>query len=228
MSVLTTCLITGVIWLGLVFQKANPPTDFEKYSTLEMDPATLSDAAYSMAAYGREETIKFFNLDNYKKQLQLTQSAQASEPKQIETASKPVVAKPAIKAVVESNTIVGISKSIQLASIDGLWKEFLDQKALSGQLKSERFTIFAIYSDFNSQFSRARVSIGYFDKAMKGNRIDLPQGKQVPILKKGQHSMSAMVSAWDKIDYQRPVKAVVERRDYIGEQETISSFVIYQ
>ncbi|MGI9276418.1 MAG: hypothetical protein ACR2PT_16435 [Endozoicomonas sp.] len=240
MSVLTTCLIAGIIWLGLVMQPTSPPTEFEKYSSATMDYETMSEAGYAMVAYGREAAAEYFDLDGYKALQKAAVSTETAVKVMAEPVSRNVsqpdstvktsivVQKP--NSVVESKpeTIVGISREIKLAAINDLWQEFSAQTALSKQLKSNNYTVFAVYTDFRRDFSMARVSIGYQDSAMKGERITLPGGEREPLLSAGRHNTSDIVSAWDKIDYSRSVKAVLERRDYRGDEETVAIFVIYQ
>lgn len=226
-SLLVTCLIAGVIWLGLIFQPASTPTEFEKYSTMRMDYTTMAEAGYAMVLYGREVAAEYFELDDYKALSTVSSAVAGTLPVKMvksETMEKAEV----IDVEQPREFITGFSKVINLLSIGDLWVEFIGKNELSDQLKSENFTIYVVYTDFNRELTASRVSIGYLDSSMKGERIALPQGTKTPLLPKGDYTPTAIASAWSRIDLQKPVKAVLERHDYQGDQATVSSFVIYQ
>ena len=237
MSVLTSCLIAGIIWLGVRMQSADEPTEFEKYSSVAMDGETMSNVGFSLVTFGREKTAEFFNLEGYKAlaaadNKSATASAQQVAAPKVEQVQSAAVSMPQSKKSEEvpvlAPYIVGINKSVDLSRVGALWEEFSDQTALSGQLMSDSYTVFVVYSDFNAEFTTASVSIGYFEPSMEGNRIELPQGNRTELLEKGSHNASVLAGSWEKIDYGRNIKAVLERRDYSGHQESVTNFVIYQ
>ncbi|MGY0219332.1 hypothetical protein ACWJJH_18430 [Endozoicomonadaceae bacterium StTr2] len=227
-------------------QTAPAPTEFEKYSTLEMDPETMSNAGYSMVAYGPEETARYFNLEGYKARAAEEKTAtpkktstevvkaegnalQKVTDRTVKTAGITAPEKPAKPtAAVSGDFVVGINQRAELFSVAKLWQTFSSDSQLTGQLRSNTFTVLGIYSDFNQQFTEAQVTIGFLNLPINGKRYTVPTGKQNLLLAKGNHSISTMTAAWNKIDFSRPIKAVLERRDFNGDQETVALSVIYR
>ncbi|MCV6620565.1 MAG: hypothetical protein OIF51_02310 [Cellvibrionaceae bacterium] len=249
-SALSTILLGLVVGFALSLQKAEPPTEFEKYSSANMDFATMSEVGYAMAAFGRESTADYFELKDYQEYVQLAQNdhakalnasdapqvaaseAQASKAEaptmqlaQVERPAKPK-AKPSLKDWPKS--VIGIQRSTELINVEKVWQEFASNSALSDQLDSYTVSVFAIYSDFNSDYSRATISIGYDKPSMKGEQQLIPKGKIETLLKPSNYGNNALLNAWQDIDYSKAVKAVVERRDYTQNSELTSLFVIYQ
>lgn len=265
-SVLSTLLLGLVVGFALSLQSAEPPTEFEKYSSATMDYNTMSEVGYAMAAYGRKSTAEYFELKDY----QAYDSQERSRDKQSKANAKPDViaqtpnqiegesdlftselqkgralqvakvetakaetAKPAQQAKNSRSNgwpkaVVGIKRESELMKAADVWQAFSEQSSLSNQLDSYTISVFAIYSNFNSDYSRATISIGYDKAGMKGNSHPIPAGKATTLLKPSNYGNNELINAWQDIDYSRTVKAVVERRDYTQNSELTSLFVIYQ
>ncbi|MBB6520734.1 hypothetical protein [Pseudoteredinibacter isoporae] len=256
-SVLSTLLLGLVVGFALSLQKAAPPTEFEKYSSANMDYATMSEVGYAMAAFGRKSTADYFELADYQAYEQMAaadlpeeqrqqtdaplQLAASPAPAKSRTEDKPPAApqnkpanKPRVKPTSSSkasnwpSSVVGIQRTTALMKADTVWQEFSNNKTLSNQLDSYTVSVFAIYSNFNSDFSQATISIGYDKSGMKGNSYPIPSGDITPLLKPSNYGNNDLFNAWQDIDYSRAVEAVVERRDYTQNSELTSLFVIYK
>lgn len=249
-SALSTVLLGLVVGFALTLQDAKPPTEFEKYSSANMDYGTMSEVGYAMAAFGRKSTADYFELTDYQayeqiaaaelpeEQRQQTDAplqlaAAAPEKTQSRAADKPK-AKPSTKPKSSSKannwpkSVVGIRRTTELMKAETVWQEFSNNKALSDQLDSYTVSVFAIYSDFNSDYSQATISIGYNKPGMNGNKYPIPTGDIKPLLKPSKYGNNDLFNAWQDIDYSRAVEAVVERRDYTQNSELTSLFVIYK
>ncbi len=263
-SVLSTLLLGLVVGFALSLQSAEPPTEFEKYSSATMDYNTMSEVGYAMAAYGRKSTAEYFELKDYQaydsqqklrdKQSKAKPDVIAQTPNQIEDendlftselqkgralqvaeveTAKAETAKPAQQAKSSRSNgwpkaVVGIKRESELMKAADVWQAFSEQSSLSNQLDSYTISVFAIYSNFNSDYSRATISIGYDKPGMKGDSFTMPIGETQSLLKPSNYGNNELVNAWQDIDYSRTVKAVVERRDYTQNSELTSLFVIYQ
>ncbi|GAA6150876.1 hypothetical protein [Pseudoteredinibacter isoporae] len=239
-SVLSTLLLGLVVGFALSLQKAEPPTEFEKYSSANMDFATMSEVGYAMAAFGRQSTADYFDLKDYQAYEQMAaaelpeeQQQHSDAPLQVATAApEQNQAKPQAKPQSKGNnwpkSVVGIQRTTELMKADTVWQEFSNNKTLSDQLNSYTVSVFAIYSDFNSDFSRATISIGYNKANMSGEHYPIPSGDIKTLLKPSKYGNNDLFNAWQDIDYSRAVEAVVERRDYTQNSELTSLFVIYK
>jgi len=235
LSVITTLLIGALVWLGMIFQPVTESGIFEKYASYNLSAEQTSDAAYSMISFGRKETSTYFQLDDpalvvgedAAKSSIAVQEKSERRPLQL-AASEAVVSPKKNKTTSIAQNIVGISRTINLSAIDKVWQDFEANTELSKQLSSETYTIFVVYSDLNADYSRAKVSMGFLDSSMSGTKIPLPGGKKVSLLARGQHSADKIYKAWNNIDYNKFVKSVLERHDYIGTDEKVSVSVIYQ
>lgn len=263
-SVLSTLLLGLVVGFALSLQSAEPPTEFEKYSSMNMDYATMSEVGYAMAAYGRQPAAEYFELDDYQAYDNQAYNNQAqghistpggklevqpqtpsqntpirSEPQPDATPHKSRPMQVAQAETPKLNTklkhtngwpkkVVGIQQETDLMKAQEVWQAFSEQSSLSNQLDSYTVSVFAIYSNFNSDYSQATISIGYDKPGMKGDSFAMPTGQTQSLLKPSNYGNNELINAWQDIDYSRAVKAVVERRDYTQNSELTSLFVIYQ
>lgn len=235
LSVITTLLISAFVWLGVAFQPVTESTVFEKYASYNLSAEQTSAAAYSMITFGRKETSEYFQLDD--PVLQVSGDVVVNgvnRPKKTVTqplqlaAAKITTSKKQGKRTNTAQSIIGISRVIELGAIDKVWQDFEAKIELSNQISSEKYTIYVVYSDLNADYSRAKVSMGFLDASMSGSKISLPTGKKISLLASGKHSANDIYQSWNKIDYNKSVKAVLERHDYSGTKEKISVSVIYQ
>ena len=127
--------------------------------------------------------------------------------------------------------IAGINRRIALVDIDPLWLEFSENKHLERAISTNTFDVYAVFSKFNASYSVADVSIGY-DLTVLNDSVastqTLPAGKRHTLLPLGYHQNIDIVGAWENIDYRRGLIAVIEKRHFNGDDETVSLQAIYQ
>ncbi|WCE31843.1 hypothetical protein [Vibrio sp. SCSIO 43137] len=126
----------------------------------------------------------------------------------VTTEAKPVVT---TSAAVSKSYLKGLTKEIPLSDVSQLWQQFFVQYGSADQLLSKTDRIIVLYQSFNSDFSQAKVTIGYQVSATadKQKLVALPLSSK-QLLKRGKYDTNALVNAWSEIDYQREVGAVIE------------------
>lgn len=211
-SILATIVIAMVIWFAVTLQQADAPTQEDKFASNNMSYEQMSEAGYLLVAQRLE--------------------SQQTQVKQIEPKPQTKQAKPKVVNQQPNNnvSIVGISDRIQLteANITKLWQKLNNNNKLTQQLTSNRFTIYAIYHEFNADYSQANVVIGYNAPAMQGNQFNIPSGDKTMLLDTIPYSATAISQAWQHIDYSRPLKAVIEQHKFNNDKQTVSISVVYQ
>lgn len=138
-------------------------------------------------------------------------------------------AKPA--APIKPVELVGVSQRVALTQVNQVWQSFRDNQHLLRALKSNQFDVYAVYRNFNNNFTEADLDIGYQRSALNDSvkvTASLPVGKRVQLLPSGQHNDLTIASVWQNIDYSREIIAVIERHQIDGEQDLVSVDVIYQ
>lgn len=175
------------------------PTESEKYGSADMDYKTMSEASAAMVLERAADVVLHYQSGDDRK----------------------------IKPVTDPQTIVGKSQIANLSELGSVWLSFSEDEALNRQITDQLYTVYIVYSEFDKTFSSARISIGY-SYPIVGQKITLPSGKRIRILSPGKYSEEAVRNSWKDIDFIRPVKAVLEKREYEKGQETISLYVIYQ
>ena len=126
---------------------------------------------------------------------------------------------------------VGVSQRVALTQVNQVWQSFRDNEHLLRALKSNQFDVYAVYRNFNNNFTEADLDIGYQRSALNDSvkvTASLPVGKRVQLLASGQHNDLTIAAVWQNIDYSREIIAVIERHQIDGEQDLVSVDVIYQ
>lgn len=109
----------------------------------------------------------------------------------------------------------GVTKNIALESMSALWGEFEIEWVEQNKLPESFDRIVVLYQDLNSDFTQAKVTIGYLvpDNLSSPDLIALPamgKGNEDVLASRGQYSVSAFIDAWGRIDFKKPVDALVE------------------
>lgn len=106
----------------------------------------------------------------------------------------------------------GVSQTTPLQNVPQLWEKFYNQYGEDNPLPASVDRIFVLYQDFNIDFSSANITIGYdVKKRLTDNSHKLPPAEQTQLLlEKGKHNTEALTKAWDRINFQRDLTAVVE------------------
>lgn len=117
-----------------------------------------------------------------------------------------------LAASTDQRYLSGVSQTLTLHNVPQLWERFYNQFSEDNPLPASVDRIFVLYQDFNTDFSSAHITIGYeVKKSLAGNNHKLPPTKQAQLLlKKGKHNTEVLTKAWDKINFQRDLTAVVE------------------
>ncbi len=128
---------------------------------------------------------------------------------------------------------VSLETSLQPEAIANLWLEFADRYDLHRRLNKSRINSYAIYRNFNSDFSRALVSIGYNSTDLDGSgeiAIQLAENQYTELLSPAQHSAEKMATAWQDIDYTRELEAIVEQHALNSSGQVVASslYVLYR
>lgn len=108
--------------------------------------------------------------------------------------------------------LVGISRDIKLTNISGLWQSFEMDNPIQNGLKDNPKKVYVYYRNFRSNYQEAEVTIGYDASLFKNPAATtsiINSGYQ-SLLNKGAHPNSKLLAAWQDIDYQKKVKAVLE------------------
>lgn len=128
-------------------------------------------------------------------------------------------------------TIAGVSATIELNDINSLWQRFSDDSALQEQVSVKTPTIYVIYQNLNSDYSNAKVSIGYDARHLAqqtlAQLVELPTASQESLLQYGQHSNDALLNAWERLDNNRLVEYIIETHE-VGNIITSKIDVAYQ
>lgn len=108
--------------------------------------------------------------------------------------------------------LVGISRDIKLINISALWQSFEMTNTIQNGLKDNPKKVYVYYRNFRSNYQEAEVTIGYDASLFKNPAATtsiINSGYQ-SLLNKGAYSNSKLLVAWQDIDYQKKVKAVLE------------------
>lgn len=204
LSIVTTIIIALVVWLIMLWQ---PP---ESWS----NDAVSYEKLLALTANNQTETMP-----SKKPASSSDTMVNASDVKQSNAFQQDTV------------DIVGLNRRISLVDISKLWREFTDKKHLERAISTDTFDVYAVFSQFNASYSVADVSIGYERAALNDSAVTtqtLPTGKRFTLLSQGHYSNVDIVAAWENIDYRRGLIAVIEKRHFSGDDETVSLQAIYQ
>lgn len=107
----------------------------------------------------------------------------------------------------------GVTKTISLESLPKLWREFDRKLVEPDKLPDNLGRIVVLYQNLNSDFTEAQVTIGYpAEKSpLASDLVAFPAIEEAELLMhRGQHSESELIDAWGRINFQKPVDALVE------------------
>lgn len=210
LSIVTTIIIALVVWLIMLWQ---PP---ESWSDNAMSYEELLAQTFS----GQRRAEPNSGMETAKNDA--INGASLSRSSDVETPSDH-----------RKNTlgIAGVNRRIALVDIGPLWLEFSENKHLERAISTDTFDVYAVFSKFNASYSVADVSIGYDLTALNDSVAStymLPKGKRHTLLVPGHYQNIDIVGAWENIDYRRGLIAVIEKRHFNGDDETVSLQAIYQ
>jgi hypothetical protein len=112
--------------------------------------------------------------------------------------------------------ITGITAVISLSEVDVLWEKLNADPQFMANLTTTTPTMYAYYRDFNADYSKANVSVGYKSGDIKLGglaQIVAHEGFYQTLLSPSFYEQAQLLSAWQKIDYQRSVVAVLEKHN---------------
>lgn len=126
-----------------------------------------------------------------------------------------------------------VSKNVSFEDVLALWTEFEEQLTDYDQIPMTSDSVVLLYRNINSDFTRAHVTIGFIveQHAPAPKDIELPSTQDYQqLLSRGPYSDSEMEGAWEKIDYRRPIDAVIETHylNPLGQEELSQLMVYYQ
>ena len=132
----------------------------------------------------------------------------------------------------------GVTKTLPLESVGTLWGDFERMIVEQNKLHANWDTIIVLYQNLNSDFTEATVTIGFpstgnsaTDNSATNNLVALPEIEIAqPLLKRGKYSESELIDAWQQINFQRQVDALVEIHylNQQGEPESSQLSVYYK
>jgi hypothetical protein len=211
-SLVVTAIITLGIWLAVAFQPQ---------AANQFDSGLASNAAQSEPSAASSIATSSFAAST-------TGSKPATGVENTMAASSPLTA--SASAAPGSGThgivLVGVSAEIALTEVGGLWTKLNQDPRFAANLSTATPTMYAYYRDFNSDYSIANVSVGYSSKDINLSglqQITLHEGEYQVLAGPGLYEQAELLSAWQKIDYQRSVLAVLERHKLTAQGEISSS-----
>ena len=132
----------------------------------------------------------------------------------------------------------GVTETLPLESVGTLWGDFEHIIAEQNKLPANWDTIIVLYQSLNSDFTEATVTIGFpstnnsaTSHSATNNLVALPAIEKAQLLlKRGKYSEPELIDAWQQINFQRQVDALVEIH-YLntqGEPESSQLSVYYK
>lgn len=124
--------------------------------------------------------------------------------------------------------ITGVNKRISLDNIALLWQTFDAKTLLHARLIKQPSKVYVYYQNFSKDYQSADVSIGYFADIVKPSTQATAQinGDYQQLLSKGAYTTDELTTAWQKIDYRKPVHSVVEVHYLDKNNQSISAEVL--
>lgn len=108
--------------------------------------------------------------------------------------------------------ISGLQQQIMLKNVDQIWQTFSTMSALNQSLKQQPKKVYVLYGSFSKNYQKANVTIGYdINELTKFDRhysVNISEFK--PLLPAKHFEDGQLAKAWDKIDYNKKVNAVLE------------------
>lgn len=115
--------------------------------------------------------------------------------------------------------LVSVTRTIAISEVGSLWTSFTSSPRLNQSLTRSPDRVFVFYRNFSSDFQSAKVSIGYSEDVMGKTETDtrVPAGRYQAVLARGAHTDAKLASAWQNIDFRKPLNSVVEIH-YLNDQ----------
>lgn len=138
----------------------------------------------------------------------------------------------ATKKIPQKVSLSGVEKRTTMAQVPELWIDFEKANYLHSTLKTQPQKVYVIYNAFSKDYQQADVLIGYDIRDLKrykhSRKIDIDQFTQV--LEPGHYTTKQLSDGWQKFDYRKQVKAVLEIHTLasLGRKEQVELLVQYQ
>ncbi|BFM16695.1 hypothetical protein R50073_28780 [Maricurvus nonylphenolicus] len=204
-SIVVSAFIVAVVWFGVVYQPGN------------------AWAYPGGQAQAQEEAQASAQEDSKVKDLAKSPAPQAGIP---------AVTENDLNKRIDAFKMEGITRNVTLAGAQELWVDFGDRYDLHNRLNGMHVSTYTLYDNFNDDYSRADVTIGYNVEALRGEgsvAASVPAGNYATLLEEGKRSQSEIAGAWEKLNYDRGVKAILEEHTVNTSGQVIASaiYVLY-
>lgn len=212
-SLFVTAVIFTVVWFAVAYQPGH-------------------EAAY-VAAYEANE-----GYEEAQEQTPEQPLAESQKPVAVaEPVAKPQSVAPEKKS--EATTYMnglaleGENRRMAMADVDALWTVFMGRSELHSRLNRMRVNAYVLYRDFSEDFSQADITLGYSSGELKGEGkvvARTPSGDYQEVLAPGKHSQYVLGKAWEAVDFNKPVAAVLERHELNSSGVVVASsiYVLYR
>lgn len=234
-SLFVSCVIVAVIWFGVAYQ---PGQDAYAYSDSEASAAT---APSDWSEASRPDDQISTPIVEQAAAVVIAQAnaseAPAANSTKHATNSPESMSRSRDDSVdfktFESVQIVGITQEINLDGVDAMWAEFGNRSDLHNRLSNMTATNYVLYRNFNGDFSRAKITIGYDSDDLNSlgkDVVSAPDGRYRIVREPDRYSQQELLDSWKMIDFQRPVEAVLERHVVNASAQVVSSsiYVLYR
>ncbi|OBS95554.1 hypothetical protein A9261_15375 [Vibrio tasmaniensis] len=119
------------------------------------------------------------------------------------------------QATANTTYLQGLSKTIPLEDVPGLWVDFYQQLDTNSEAVTKHQKVIVIYQDISLDFSEATITIGFPTQQSKLNKnkplIKIPRkAKGTLLLGKGEHTEQELAHAWEGIAILKEVDMVIE------------------
>ncbi|MFS1962219.1 hypothetical protein CSB62_16810 [Vibrio splendidus] len=119
------------------------------------------------------------------------------------------------QATANTTYLQGLSKTIPLEDVPGLWVDFYQQLDTNSEAVTKHQKVIVIYQDISLDFSEATITIGFPTQQSKLNKnkplIKIPsKAKGTLLLGKGEHTEQELAHAWEGIAILKEVDMVIE------------------
>ncbi|MGL6315076.1 hypothetical protein [Vibrio sp. WXL103] len=126
-----------------------------------------------------------------------------------------------------------VSQSISLDKVATLWVEFEDKLTQQANLPTTLHQLVVVYQDIDRDFTHATVTIGFPVEAsarIEGDIELTSDAHEQQLLSRRNNSEAEMVSAWEEINFYKPVNMVIETYylDALGREESNQLVVQYK
>ncbi|SFC12833.1 hypothetical protein [Pseudoalteromonas denitrificans] len=127
--------------------------------------------------------------------------------------------------------IVGSSSTIDISEVENFWLTLNKNTSLQNRVNKISPKTYTLYTDFNTNYSQAKVTIGYDIKDIEpaiDKNYKVPVGDYKIVLSPAKYSQEILFDTWEKLDYQRTIEAVLEEHIVNANGEIISVSVLYK